>query len=312
MSVKLRNERLVVTLATIPSRISRIRPVIESIKAQTRQPDRIYVCICKFCEWEQSSYEVPKWLADDADVQLVVSQRDYGPANKLLGMLHEEPDPATRIVIVDDDWSYNPDMLKVLEERFGHYQRSAIGSSGARLPREWSVMETRIGPEIHATPIMRHHLVFIAESPEDLAVDILQFGFGTIVLRKWFDDDIYDLVQPLEPLFFSDDVMFSGYLESKGVERVCVSGIPLPRLLDHWNVWPLHGEGRSTGNYKLAIPEISSRLNIWPPERLFDPPRPPALSVLQYWGLRAIRKTYRVAVRPLLQRVGLPVGRERK
>ncbi|MDH3613212.1 MAG: hypothetical protein OEU90_00330 [Gammaproteobacteria bacterium] len=312
MSVRLRNERLVVTLATIPSRVSKIRPVIDSIKAQTRKPDQIYICICKFCAWEQSSYDVPEWLAEDGEVQLVVSRRDYGPANKLLSMLHEEPNPATRIVIVDDDWSYNPDMLEVLQERFEHYQRCAIGSSGARLPRKWSVMEARIGPEIHATPQMRHHLIFVAESPEDHVVDILQFGFGAMVLREWFDDDIYDLVQPLEPLYFSDDVMFSGYLESKGVKRVCVSGMPLPRLLDHWNVRPLHGEGRATRNYKAAIPEISSTLNIWSPETLFNPPRPPALSVLKYWALRAIRKAHRVAIRPLLRRAGLPAVRERK
>jgi hypothetical protein len=298
-----RNARLVVTLATIPSRISKIGPVIDSIKAQTRRPDRIYVCICEVSLWEQSPYDVPDWLRQDESVEVVVSIKDYGPATKLLGMLDKEPDPSTRIVIVDDDWAYKPDMLDVLERRFEEFDgRAAIGSSGSRLPRHWSAMEARIGPEIDATPQLPHQLIFVAESPKDIAVDILQYGFGAMVLRGWFDDDIRDLVEPLEPLFFADDVLFSGYLESKGIQRICIAGLPLPRLLDHWSTRPLHGDGRATRNYRAAIPALSARLHIWAPEDLFDP-RPPLLVLLRYRAAQALRKAYRLAVRPLVMLV---------
>lgn len=300
MSLGERNARLVVTLATIPSRISKIGPVIDSIKAQTRRPDRIYVCICDVCLWEQSAYDVPDWLRQDEIVEVVVSTKDYGPANKLLGMLDREPDPSTRIVIVDDDWGYKPDMLEVLERRFEEFgAQSAIGSSGSRLPRHWSQMEARIGSEIDARPQLRHQLIFVAESPKDIAVDILQYGFGAMVLRAWFDDDIRDLIDPLEPLFFADDVLFSGYLESKGIQRVCIAGLPLPRLLDHWSTRPLHGDGRATRNYQAAIPALSARLGIWAPEDLFDP-RPPLHVLLRYRAAQALRKAYRLAVRPLV------------
>jgi hypothetical protein len=292
-----------VTLATIPSRISKIGPVIDSIKAQTRRPDRIYVCICSFCLWERAPYDVPDWLRQDESIELIVSREDYGPANKLIGMLDQEPDPNTRIVIVDDDWAYNPDMLEVLERRFEELGgRAAIGSSGARLPRHWSEMEARIGPEIEAKPQLRHQLIFVAESPRDIAVDILQYGFGAMVLRGWFDDDIRDLLEPLEPLFFADDVLFSGYLENKGIQRICIAGLPLPRLLDHWSTRALHGDGRATRNYKAAIPTLSARLNIWAPEELFDP-RPPMHALLRYLAAQALRKAYRLAVRPLVMLV---------
>jgi hypothetical protein len=292
----------VVTLATIPSRISKIGPVIDSVKAQTRRPDRIYVCICEFCLWEQLPYDVPDWLRQDASVQVIVSTKDYGPANKLIGMLDKEPDPNTRIVIVDDDWAYSPDMLEGLERRFEEFGCAAIGSSGARLTRHWSQMEARIGSEIEAKPQLRHQLIFVAESPKDAAVDILQYGFGAIVLRGWFDNDIRDLLEPLEPLFFADDVLFSGYLESKGIKRICIAGMPLPRLLDHWRTRPLHGDGRATRNYKAAIPELSARLNIWEPEELFDP-RPPVHILLRHLASRAFRKVYRVTIRPIVLQV---------
>jgi hypothetical protein len=303
VSAEPRNARLVVTLATIPSRISKIGPVIDSVKAQTRKPDRIYVCICEFCLWEQSRYNVPDWLREDSSIEVVVAPKDYGPANKLIGMLDKEPDPNTRIVIVDDDWAYNPDTLEVLERRFEEFGgQAAIGSSGSRLPRYWSQMEARIGPEIEAKPQLRHQLIFVAESPKDIAVDILQYGFGAMVLRGWFDNDIRDLIEPLEPLFFADDVLFSGYLESKGVQRVCIAGLPLPQILDHWSTRPLHGDGRATRNYKAAIPELAARLNIWAPDELFDP-HPPAHVLLRYLATQALRKAYRLAVRPLVMLV---------
>jgi hypothetical protein len=299
-----------VTLASIPSRISKIRPVIDSVKAQTRRPDRIYVCIPEFCIWEQSPYDVPDWLRQDESVEVVVSPKDYGPATKLLGMLDKEPDPATRIVIVDDDWAYAPNMLETLERRFEELGGVAIGSSGARLPRHWSTMESRIGPEIEDRPQLRHELVFIAEAPKDIAVDILQYGFGAMVLRGWFDDDIRDLVAPQDPLFFADDVLFSGYLESKGIRRICIAGMPLPRLLDHWNARPLHGDGRATRNYRAAIPALSARLNIWAPEGLFEP-RPPMRAVLRYHALRAMRTAYGVTIRPLVKLARATVVRPR-
>jgi FkbM family methyltransferase len=287
---------LVVTLATIPSRISQIGPVIDSIKAQTRRPDRIYVCICEFCLWERSPYDVPGWLRHDNGVDVVVSAKDYGPANKLIGMLDKEPDPSTRIVIVDDDWAYGPDMLQVLERRFEEFGRAAIGSSGARLPRYWSGMEARIGREIDAKPQPRRQLIFVADSPRDVPVDILQYGFGAMVLRGWFDDDIRDLLEPLEPLFFADDVLFSGYLESRGIQRICIAGLPLPRLLDHWNTRPLHGDGRATRNYKAAIPALSARLNIWAPESLLDP-HPPLRALLRELVSRALHAAHRLGIR---------------
>jgi hypothetical protein len=285
--------------------------VIDSVKAQTRRPDRIYVCICEVCLREQSPYDVPDWLRQDESVEVIVSTKDYGPATKLIGMLDKEPDPNTRIVIVDDDWAYNSDMLEVLGRRFEEYGRAAIGSSGARLPRHWSKMEARIGSEIEARPQLRHQLIFVAESPKDIAVDILQYGFGAMVLRGWFDNDIRDLLQPLEPLFFADDVLFSGYLESKGIKRICIAGMPLPRRLDHWSTRPLHGDGRATRNYKAAIPELSARLNIWAPEELFDP-RPPVHILLRYLASRALRKAYRVTIRPLVMLVSSTVVRQNK
>jgi FkbM family methyltransferase len=298
------NARLVVTLTTIPSRIALIGPVIESIKGQTRRPDRIYLCIPEISIREQSSYTVPAWLRDEKAVDIVVSETDYGPAHKLIGMLGREPDPATRIVIVDDDWAYDAELVENLEQRFEQLECAAVGSSGARLTRHWTAMEARIGPEIDAKPQLRHQLVFLAESPRDVPVDILQYGFGALVLRGWFGDDIRELVTPSEPLFFADDVLFSGYLESKGIRRICLEGVSLPRRLAQWAIRPLHGGGRATRNYQAAIPKLSRRLGIWEPETLLDP-RPPISVVARHVAGQTMRRVRRIIGTPWHQRLGL-------
>ena len=297
--------RLVVTLGTIPSRIAHIGPVLESIKRQTRTPDAIYVCICPFCEWESSGYRVPEWLRNDVDVRLVVSPRDYGPANKLLGVLRAETAPATRIVVVDDDWAYGPELLAQLEEKFARYVARAVGSSGARLPRCWSEIAVRVGPQGGADSRTLDRLTFVAQPIEDFSVDILQFGFGTMVLREWFADDIYKLIRPREPLFYCDDVLFSAYLESKGIGRTCASGIPLPRLLEHSALQPLSGEGRMTRNYRIAIPAISSTLGIWRHSELARGLGLSTVETLRDLGARGVRKSWRI-----VQAVsGLALGR---
>ena len=291
----MRDTRLVVSLATIPSRIASLRPVIDSMKEQTRRPDCVYVCICGFCQYEGRRYDVPTWLLDDPFVRIAVAPRDWGPANKLLGVLPLEPEPTTRIVIVDDDWLCNPVLLEGLEARFRPDSRTAIGLSGARLPRRWSHMEVRIGSEIERTPPVPWRLTFLAEPREDVSVDLIQFGFGSMVRREWFDDDIFDLVDAGRPWFLADDVLLSGYLEKKGVERLCVAGMRLPRPLRQAKLESLSGDGRMTERYREAIPALASELDIWSRADLAPPfPWKPTLRDLWYWAGLALRKLGRM------------------
>jgi hypothetical protein len=288
----------VVSLSTIPSRIGSLGLVIDSIKNQTRRPDCIYVCICEFCEWEGRGYDVPSWLLDDPFTRVVVAPKDYGPATKLLGVLPHERAPWTRIVTVDDDWRCNPDLLEGLELRFRTDTGGAIGLSGARLPRRWSRLDVRIGSAIEREPPLPWRLTFLAEPPEDVPVDLLQFGFGTMVRRDWFSDDIFGLVETHQPWFLADDVLLSGYLESKGVGRTCVAGMRLPRPLEQAKLSPLSGEGRMTARYRASIPALASALDIWRPGDLAPslPPKP-TLANLRYWARLVLRGARRIVAR---------------
>jgi hypothetical protein len=293
-----RHHRLVVSLATIPSRIATLGPVIDSIKNQSRRPDCIYVCICEVCEWEGRGYDIPPWLSQDPYVRIALAPRDYGPANKLLGVLPLETAPTTRVVIVDDDWQCRADLLEGLERRFEPETRTAIGLSGARLPRRWRRLDVRVGTDIESEPPLPWRLTFLAEPRTDIPVDLLQFGFGSMIRRDWVGDDIFDLVDPGRPWFYTDDVLLSGYLESRGVKRTCVGGMRLPVLLEQSSLKPLSGDGRMTARYRVAIPALASTLGIWHPRNLSPSfPLRPTLTDLRYWGRLTLRKARRIAAR---------------
>ena len=115
----------------------------------------------------------------------------------------------------------------------------------------------------------------------EMAADILQGAFGVLVQRGWLADDIFDVAQSYAgagtPLFFADDVLIAAYLEHRGVRKVMARGVPIAELgkcvggksagctADRvGSMVPLHGAGRMTRNYRLAIPFIAKHLSVWP------------------------------------------------
>ena len=119
---------VVVSIATIPSRIGQLRPTLDSLLEGSLGPDRIIVAHPKYCEWEKSGYVVPAFLSDPAYcrgiVDTVVSSKDWGPGTKLLGAL-ENIDYDCFLVLADDDVSYHPNFLAGLME----LQMANLGTS---------------------------------------------------------------------------------------------------------------------------------------------------------------------------------------
>jgi hypothetical protein len=108
---------VIVSIATIPSRIAKIRPTLESLLAGHRPPDRILVNTPTFCRYENSGYEIPGFLTDPAQfggkVRHVVSPIDWGPGTKILGPVPHLPAESI-LVIADDDIVYHREFLQRL------------------------------------------------------------------------------------------------------------------------------------------------------------------------------------------------------
>ncbi len=91
-------KRTVVSIATIPSRISRLYNLVSSIRHQRLRPDAILIALPPFAPRLKQAYTVPDFLKDDPFVKLVHLPVDFGPLSKLAAAIHAESDPDTCIL----------------------------------------------------------------------------------------------------------------------------------------------------------------------------------------------------------------------
>lgn len=194
--------RLVVSFTTIPSRIDRIGPMVDSVFAQTIKPDRFVLWIPARCAKESAEYVFPKWLRE-MPLEIGNSGCDYGPATKMIPSLLSEEDSETRIVALDDDVSYERHALEELSAASLDHPDRSLGFMGCRA-----------GPTfIHAERV---------SSLED--VDVLGGYRGVIYRRGLFDDSIFrDLTTLLEKgPFVCDDQLFNWNLLRRNIPRTVI------------------------------------------------------------------------------------------
>ena len=199
--------RVVVSLTTIPSRIGRIRGVLNSLVDQTAPADEILLAVPRFSQREQCAYRVPKFLAETSAVRLLPCE-DWGPATKLIPALEHEREPRTLILAVDDDTIYPPDMIANLLAWHACYPDAALGLRGWSLPAslDWHATRTRYGTELD----------------EPLAVDVLTGTWGILVQPRFFDDRVRDYSAAPREAFFVDDVWFNGHLARSRTPRLVI------------------------------------------------------------------------------------------
>ncbi len=94
----------VVSLSTIPPRISKIEPLLENLQNQ-EIIDVIYLNIPWYCKKLKMKYKIPSFIKKYNKVYINRCE-DYGPATKLLPVLEKEVNPNTNIIICDDDNIY--------------------------------------------------------------------------------------------------------------------------------------------------------------------------------------------------------------
>src|SRR5262245_25373940 len=108
---------VVISITSLPSRIGRIRPCLESLLASSVTPDRIILPLPNFSERERSGYTLPDFLKEDPfakrGVEVIRIERDWGPGTKLIGALSVIKHPSY-LVIADHDVRYKPTFLETM------------------------------------------------------------------------------------------------------------------------------------------------------------------------------------------------------
>ena len=129
---------VIVSITTLPSRVSLLRPTLETLLNGIRVPDRIRIVLPEKPLREDASVEVPGFLTDQdfhrGLVEVVRIERDFGPGSKLLGTIGAVSEP-TCLILADDDVRYRRDFVSGLvdaqladpESSFSYFTYSAGG-----------------------------------------------------------------------------------------------------------------------------------------------------------------------------------------
>ena len=117
---KPQQRRIVFSLTSSPKRIVKIEPTILSLLQQSVPADMIQLNLPRI--FTRNNETFPKNLTVQYPILLnpkirIVWSDDLGPVTKLVPTLHTETNPATLIIIVDDDTIYPINMLAMMKER---------------------------------------------------------------------------------------------------------------------------------------------------------------------------------------------------
>jgi hypothetical protein len=119
---------IIVSFSTLPSRIGRIMPMIDSIIGQTMHPTQFVMCLPLFSQREQCKYVVPDDIPNA--VTRLFCDIDYGPATKLVPTLNITKDDDI-IITVDDDVVYEPHLIEELVDTSIKYPNTRLGFMGS-------------------------------------------------------------------------------------------------------------------------------------------------------------------------------------
>jgi hypothetical protein len=106
---------IIASMSTIPSRISHIRPAIESVLAQTIPINHVELNVPFRSVRTNELYVIPDWMTEIGRLRLFRVDQDYGPITKIAPtLLRYQLNSDTYIWSVDDDCAYPSNQLELL------------------------------------------------------------------------------------------------------------------------------------------------------------------------------------------------------
>lgn len=212
------DQRVIVSLSTIPDRIVRLQPAIESLLNQTRPPDEIVLAVPNFSIRQQRPYEIPDWLHQVPRLRILRCDKDWGPATKFIAIVQEEVAASrtdTLIMIVDDDRICPRDSIELYLHYHEQLPDAALCFRGGRMPRSlnWRDCKIEFGVDLQA--------------PKQTAVIT---GCGSYLIQpRFFDESLWDYSSAPAGAFYMDDMWISGCLERRGVDRYIIPASEMVR-----------------------------------------------------------------------------------
>jgi len=212
--------RVIVALSTIPDRITRLQPTIDSLLNQSRAPDEIVLAIPKFSVRQQRPYNIPDWLHQVPKLRILRCDKDWGPATKFIAVVQDELAGArnnTLIMVVDDDRICPPDSIELYLHYHAQLPNAALTFRGGPIPQSmnWRDCKIEFGVDL--------------QSPKQTAVIT---GCGSYLIQpRFFDESLWDYSTAPSGAFYMDDMWISGCLERRGVDRYIIPSSDVMRTV---------------------------------------------------------------------------------
>lgn len=157
-------------------------------------------------------------LGNDINKIIINHVSDYGPITKLVGALTKTTVDNDIVLLADDDVTYPKfHFATLINYYFLMGGRFAVGASGFNWKLKLREYSSPKAEELGYESVEGH----LAK------VDIIETWCGVCLSRKWFDDDFINAIRSAlvnDPdILRQDDVFYSTYLSSKGVQKLNIN-----------------------------------------------------------------------------------------
>ena len=227
-SARAADPRVVISLTTTPSRITRLGPTLRSLLTQDYPLTAVYLAVPRHSVRENRTYTVPAVLARHPTISILDSERDWGPATKLLPMLRAERErPETLVIAVDDDNVYPREMVSTFVRWSSTLPDAALCFRGWRVP---SSGRWRDGRAVFGTRV---------DTPTPM--DVITGCGGILVKPRFFDAAVFDYDAAPRSAFFVDDIWISGHLARRRIPRYVIPSPAVFVYLPALTAWRTRG-----------------------------------------------------------------------
>ncbi len=290
--------QLVVALSTIPPRFAEIGATLNTLLTQSITPDRIEVWIPRFYRRFPEHAFCRPTVPDG--VTIAVTDKDLGPATKVLPCARRYRGTDTRILYCDDDRLYWKDLLKTRLAAAARKPEAAIAAIGCDVDffeQRWVRGDFRDFPAPHRSHanlprvnrrrgglrnLLRNLPYWLARQmafarqrgpgfmiwPPDCGYADIAEGFGGILVRPEMFDDGAFAIPPI--LWAVDDIWLSGCLARQGIpiwveKLVCKGGQEknnTGRIVDSLTSAVIDGHSRTEAN-RAAISYFRDTHGVW-------------------------------------------------
>lgn len=237
------NEKVILTLTTIPERLSFDHPlglkrVIYSLINIKYENYEIHFNIPYINNKTGVEYVIPQWLSDlnGRDKLKIFRTEDYGPSTKLYPTIKRINDPNQLIIVVDDDLIYETRLIE------GHLTLRKKNDEVA-----WGYAGLNNQGEKFGDARDR----FVIGVNHDVRVGILEHYKTVSYRRRFFEDDFNE---DFLSRGWADDHLVSAYMGMKGIIKMVGQTDYIPKHKDQ-DEWRKYGVVESFPVIKHSVTE---------------------------------------------------------